>query len=119
MSDERGLPIRTFDVEGTKMDFRAGRDVVEGRLDTAFTGLQPETDGRSVVEVRQRDRSVKLWMDEHYTHVMIYRPDDGRGLAVEPMTCAPNMLKTGDGLVVLKGGARFEATWGLETFRKS
>jgi aldose 1-epimerase len=119
VSDERGLPIRTFDVEGTKMDFRAGRDVVESHLDTAFTGLQSESDGRTVVQVFLRDRSVKLWMDEHYTHVMIYRPEDGRGLAVEPMTCAPNMLKTGDGLTVLKGGATFEATWGLENFRNS
>jgi aldose 1-epimerase len=119
VSDERGLPIRTFDVEGTKMDFRAGRGVGNSRLDTAFTGLQADGDGRAVVDVHLRDRSVKLWMDEHYTHVMIYRPDDGQGLAVEPMTCAPNMLKTGDGLVVLKGGASFEATWGLETFRNS
>jgi aldose 1-epimerase len=120
ISDERGLPIRSFTVEGTKMDFRSGRDVVtESRLDNAFTGLQPDSDGRAVVDVALRDRSVKLWMDEHYTHVMIYRPDGGHSLAVEPMTCAPNMLKTGDGLIVLKAGATFDATWGLETFRSS
>jgi aldose 1-epimerase len=120
VSDERGLPIRSFAVEGTKMDFRTGRDVVsETQLDNAFTGLHPESDGRVVVEVALRQRSVRLWMDEHYTHVMIFRPDGGQSLAVEPMTCAPNMLRTGDGLVVLKGGASLEATWGLQAFRNA
>jgi aldose 1-epimerase len=37
-----------------------------------------------------------------------------RGLAVEPMTCAPNALAGGgDGLIELAPGASASATWGL------
>jgi len=35
------------------------------------------------------------------------------GLAVEPMTCAPNAFRSGDGLEVLDPGATTSATWGL------
>jgi hypothetical protein len=30
------------------------------------------------------------------------------------MTCPPDMLRSGEGRIVLAPGARFEATWGLE-----
>ena len=36
-----------------------------------------------------------------------------RGLAVEPMTCAPDMLHNGVGRLVLGEGETFEAAWGL------
>jgi aldose 1-epimerase len=36
-----------------------------------------------------------------------------RGLAVEPMTAAPDMLRSGDGLVVLDPGQEWSGTWGI------
>jgi aldose 1-epimerase len=36
-----------------------------------------------------------------------------RGLAVEPMTCAPNMLQSGDGRRVLAEGESLDVAWGL------
>jgi aldose 1-epimerase len=36
-----------------------------------------------------------------------------RGLAVEPMTCAPNAFRSGDGLRRLEPGASFTASWGI------
>jgi aldose 1-epimerase len=59
-------------------------------------------------------------MDRAFTHLMIYSGDTlaevdrrRRGLAVEPMTCAPDMLRNGDGRLVLEEGEIFEARWGL------
>jgi aldose 1-epimerase len=40
-------------------------------------------------------------------------PERRRGLAVEPMTCAPNALQSGEGLVVLEPGATHSARWGI------
>jgi aldose 1-epimerase len=36
-----------------------------------------------------------------------------RGLAVEPMTCAPNAFRSGDGLLRLEPGGGFEGSWGI------
>ena len=36
-----------------------------------------------------------------------------RGLAAEPMTCAPDALNSGEDLVVLAPGESTSATWGL------
>jgi aldose 1-epimerase len=59
-------------------------------------------------------------MDRAYTHLQIFTGDTvdqvdrrRRGLAVEPMTCAPDMLHNGFGRLVLDEGETFEAVWGL------
>jgi aldose 1-epimerase len=35
------------------------------------------------------------------------------GLAVEPMTCPPNALRSGTDLVVLRPRARWTGSWGI------
>jgi len=43
-------------------------------------------------------------------------PDPGRrrrGLGIEPMTCAPNALQSGDGLRILQAGESFTSAWGI------
>jgi len=37
------------------------------------------------------------------------------GLAVEPMTCPPNALATGQDLLVLEPGQAWSAPWGIST----
>ncbi len=137
-SDGRGLPVGRDAVEGTKLDFRRGRIIGEAVLDVAFTGLERGDDGRAVVELTPTGRApagggaagadspgygIRFWIDRAYTHLMIFSGDTlgdaarrRRGLAVEPMTCAPDMLRSGDGRLVLEPGESFEAAWGLETF---
>jgi aldose 1-epimerase len=123
-SDDRGLPLARFAVEGTEVDFRSLRRIGDQRLDTAFTGLARDDRGRTTVEVGGPGDgsapSVRLWVDSAFTHLMVFSGDTvtperrRRGLAIEPMTCAPNMLQSGDGLIVLGCGESFEAAWGLE-----
>jgi aldose 1-epimerase len=36
-----------------------------------------------------------------------------RGLAIEPMTCAPDAFNSGAGLVVLQPGDEHSSTWGI------
>jgi aldose 1-epimerase len=130
-SDGRGLPVGRHEVEGTELDFRRGRTIGEAVLDVAFTSLERGPDGRAVVELTPTDRAgagsaaygVRVWMDRAYTHLMIFSGDTlgdaarrRRGLAVEPMTCAPDMLRSGDGRLILEPGQTFAAAWGLQTF---
>jgi len=36
-----------------------------------------------------------------------------RGVAIEPMTCAPDAFNSGAGLLVLQPGEQHRSTWGI------
>ena len=36
-----------------------------------------------------------------------------RSIAIEPMTCPPNALRTGTGVIELEEGERWSRTWGI------
>jgi aldose 1-epimerase len=69
------------------------------------------------------DRAVTLWQDESFPYLMVFtgdtlpEPHRRRGLAVEPMTCAPDAFNSGDGLLVLAPGETFTGSWGIEPHR--
>jgi aldose 1-epimerase len=58
-------------------------------------------------------------MDDTYSCVQVFTGDTlpadarRRGVAVEPMTCAPNAFNSGDGLRVLAAGETLTARWWL------
>ncbi|HEX4863620.1 MAG TPA: hypothetical protein VFV02_06085, partial [Acidimicrobiales bacterium] len=69
-------------------------------------------------------QATRLWMDERFTHVMVYTGDTlpetdrrRRGIAIEPMTCAPDMLRNRDGLVLLPEGSSLQTAWGVEILK--
>jgi aldose 1-epimerase len=120
--DERGLPTGSVEVAGTELDFGSGRLVGPTRLDTAFTDLVRDGDGRARVEVERPGADgggVTLWMDERFAYVMVYTGDTlppgerRRSIAVEPMTCPPDALRSGEAVVELPPGARWTASWGI------
>jgi aldose 1-epimerase len=123
-ADERGIPVERFGVTGTDFDFTTSRPIGPARLDVAFTDLHRDDDGRTrVVVAGPDDDGVCLWLDRNYTHLMVYTGDTladpgrrRRGLAVEPMTGAPDLLNNGDGRRVLEPDATFDAVWGIESF---
>jgi len=49
--------------------------------------------------------------------VQVFTPPDlvgrGRAVAVEPMTCPPDALNTGDGLITLAPDATWSGSWGI------
>jgi aldose 1-epimerase len=119
-SDSRGLPAEAASVEGTEYDFREPRALGETVLDNAFTDLERDPDGLARVELRDpdADRALSLWLDESYPYLQLFTGDplpsvSRRSLAVEPMTCAPNAFRTGDGVVVLEPGQSTTASWGI------
>lgn len=126
IGDDRGLPVAVQAVEELGLDFRGGRLIADTQLDTGFTDLARSAEGRAVVEIRGRSEAdaMQLWMDASYTHLMVYTGDTlsdekrrRRGLAVEPMTCAPDMLRNGDGLLRLEEGQTFQGFWGLRKLK--
>jgi aldose 1-epimerase len=118
-SNGRGIPIGRQHVQDTELDFRSARQIGGANIDHGFTDLEWDGSGVARVELASSvdETSVVLWVDESYPYVMVFTgdlPEVGRrGLAVEPMTCAPNAFRSGDGLLVLEPGASTTGAWGI------
>jgi aldose 1-epimerase len=105
---ERQVPVGREPVAGTEFDFHP------------FTDLDRDSDVRAWVRLTGADgRTVSLWCDESYSVLQLYTGDTlapkrrRRGLAAEPMTCPPNALQTGEGIVRLEPGEMFLGRWGV------
>jgi aldose 1-epimerase len=123
-TDARGLPTGKHPVDGTGYDFRQPRTLGVTDIDHAFTALRRDADERARVELRAPDgsRHAALWFDSSFAFVQLYTghslPEPSRrrrSIAIEPMTCAPNAFRTGDGLIMLAAGERWAGEWGIET----
>ncbi|MDA8268595.1 MAG: aldose 1-epimerase family protein [Actinomycetota bacterium] len=123
VTDERGLPTADASVAGTELDFAAGRTVGPTRLDTAFTDLVRDDDGRAVARLVAPDRSraVALWVDRSFRYLMVYTGDTvdpaarrRRAIAIEPMTCPPDAFRSGTGVLRLEPGSSFTGVWGID-----
>jgi aldose 1-epimerase len=123
-TDERGLPLSSEPVEGTPWDFRAGRQLGDLALDTPFAELTLDGDGRAVVRLVRADRThgVEVWCGEGTGYLQVFSGDTlapqrrRRGLAVEPMSCAPDAFNSGAGLVTLQPGQSHTLSWGLQAW---
>ncbi len=118
--EERQFPTGREAVEGSEFDFRATRRLGDVRVDSAFTDLMRDNTGHAVTRLSRPDGScIEVWVDEHYPFVEIFTGDTlapsrrRRGLAVEPMTCAPNAFQSGEGLVRLEPGRSLTTHWGV------
>ena len=118
-ANERQLPTGTTSVDGTEFDFRAGRRLGDQKLDTPFTDLDRDQDGRAWARLTAPDGSrTEIWVDEHYPIIEIFTGDTLSpprrrvGLGTEPMTCPPNAFQTGNGLTRLEPGQSLTTTWG-------
>jgi aldose 1-epimerase len=121
ISDDRGLPTGRASVVGTEFDFTRRRPIGMTVLDTAFTGLQREGDGRARIELDHPDGAcgATLWCGDRFNYVMVYSgdtlepPQRRKGLAVEPMSCPPDAFRSGTDVAVLRAGGRWTGSWGI------
>ena len=121
--DDRGLPTGVLTpVEGTEFDFTGSRFVGPAVLDTAYTGLERDADGRAraSLDVPGGVTGATLWVDAAFPYLMVYTGDTlaekhrrRRAVAIEPMSCPPNALRTGKDLVNLEPGQQWTARWGI------
>ena len=121
--DDRLLPKGLAAVDGTDRDFREPRVLGETALDTAYTKVAADLDGRWRVTLAhsRTGRAVTLWADATaYPWLQVFTGDSlpptsrrTSGIAVEPMTCPPDAFNSGDDLLVLEPGQEFAASWGV------
>jgi aldose 1-epimerase len=126
MLDARGIPRGSERIEETAFDFRRGRELAGVRLDDCFTDLwlMPDEEvpaqaaWQAVLSTGDGHRSA-LWADEAWPYVMCYTGDTlapadrRRGVAIEPMTCPPNALRSGEAVVTIAPRARWSGMFGI------
>jgi aldose 1-epimerase len=113
-----GLPTGPATAVPAELDLRSGRPVKELDLDNAFGGAAPaEGDTHVRHHLAAPDGTTELWADPVFGYVQVFTPPDlvgrGRAVAVEPMTCPPDALNTGDGLITLAPDATWSGSWGI------
>jgi len=119
--DERLLPVgERVTLDGDAFDFRPpGRALGDTVLDTAYSSLVRDADGRAWVRVAGAGRRVSVWCDDGFDWLQTFTSDTLGGddhrayFAAEPMTCPANALATGDDLIVLAPGGASEHTFGI------
>jgi len=115
--DDRKIPTGRVEVAGGDLDFRDGRQIGDTLLDTAYTDLDRDSDGRATVVLRGPEGGVELWMDAAHHWAQVYSADDltppRSALAVEPMTAPPDAFNSGDDLLSLEPGATQSLSWGV------
>lgn len=114
--DDKQLPVGVRTVAGSTYDLRRGRRLRDVRFDDCFTGITTEN-GRGVAELRTPAGGAQLWFDETFRFLQVFTADpltrNQPGVAIEPMTCAPNAFNTGAGLIVLDPGGTWTGSWGI------
>ena len=114
VADERGLPTGSAPVADEGLDFREPRPIGQAKLDHCFTDLERDDRGRAAARVGR----TTLWVDESFPYLMVFTGDglpdvERRSVAVEPMTCAPNAFRSGEGLIRLEPGQAHAGRWGI------
>lgn len=117
--DGRQLPVGDELVSGTGFEL-AGRALRGLQLDDCYTDLTLGLDDRWHAILDMADRRAEIWADAAFGYVMCYtgdsigeRADRRKAIAIEPMTCPPNALRTGKALIELSPGDRWTASWGI------
>jgi aldose 1-epimerase len=111
-----GLPTGPLEPVAGDLDFRDGQPLAGRDLDHAFGDCVP-LEGLVRHRLTGPGGAVELWADPDFGFVQVFTPDDhpdrGRAVAVEPMTCPPDALNTGAGLIHLDPGERWTGSWGV------
>jgi len=114
--DDRLLPV---DVQELAEPIGELRGV---ELDTAYTGLRFDADGRCRAVLSSDRGEITVWADEQfgwwqvYTSGMFDRSDPRyrRSVAIEAMTCGPDAFNSGTDLIELAAGESWSGRWGVQ-----
>jgi aldose 1-epimerase len=107
---------------GSEFDFSTGRPLGSMRLDTGFCDLVREPDDSVRVELDHPDgeRGLTLWADSGFSYLMVYTGDNAKdaarrrtSIAIEPMTCPPDALRSGTSVIDLPAGSEWRGSWGI------
>lgn len=110
--DDKLTPLGLREVDELGVNFNQARVLGAASLDHAFTDL-PEGAWELRITDTRSGRAVALTTESRWVQLYSGEEVDRTGLAVEPMTCAPNAFNNGLGLVWLAPGETHSFGYGL------
>lgn len=115
VTDDRMLPTGTRPAEAALRD---GVRVGDVSLDTGFTDLARDADGRVRHSLTAPDgRRVTLWQGEGFDYVQVYTatnyPGTPLAVAIEPMTAPADAFNSGLGIRRLAPDETWTLHWGI------
>ena len=118
--DGRLLPIGAAKVAGDAYDFTSPRRLGQATLDTAFGDVEHADDGRSTVLLSAPDgRTRSIWADgairwwQVFTGDSLHGARHRRSVAIEPMTCTQDSLRSFSDNFLIKPWYTWRGTWGI------
>jgi len=119
--DDRQLPTgEILPLVGNDLDFSARKSVSGHEIDCTYTELIRDDSGLATAVVADaHGAEVELSVDRNFPYLQVYTGDAlerGRrrtAIAVEPMTCPPDALRSGKDVVVLEPGQHWAGSWRL------
>ncbi|MGB0523264.1 MAG: aldose 1-epimerase [Flammeovirgaceae bacterium] len=85
-------------------------------FDTCFE-LQEANRAITVVKHQSDGFQLKVFQEMgmgQYNFLQLYIPEDRTSLAIEPMTCVPDVFNNGKGLIILQPNETIQLKWGME-----
>lgn len=119
--DDRQLPMgEILPVAGHQLDFSRRKSLSGHELDVTYTELLRDDGGLATVVLGDSvGGEIELSVDRNFPYIQVYTGDQlerGRrrtSVAVEPMTCPPDALRSGKDVVVLEPGQHWAGSWRL------
>jgi aldose 1-epimerase len=119
--NERQLPTgEILPLAGHQLDFAKRKSLSGHELDVTYTDLVRDDTGLAVAYLEDaRGGEVELSVDRNFPYFQVYTGDHlekGRrrtSVAIEPMTCPPDALRSGKDVVVLEPGQHWAGSWRL------
>jgi aldose 1-epimerase len=119
--DERQLPTgEILPLAGNQIDFSKRKSLSGHELDVTYTDLLRDDTGLAVATLEDANGGeIELSVDRNFPYFQVYTGDQlekGRrrtSVAIEPMTCPPDALRSGKDVVVLEPGQHWAGSWRL------
>lgn len=123
--DERQLPTgEILPLSGGLLDFSKRKSLSGHELDVTYTELVRDDSGMAVATLEDATgAAVELSVDRNFPYLQVFTGDTlerGRrrtSVAIEPMTCPPDALRSGKDVVVLEPGQHWAGSWRLRRTR--
>jgi aldose 1-epimerase len=116
--DDRRLPTGKLVAAEGVYDRREPAPIGDAILDVTYAELVRDETGWATVRLAVEDSgTVELCVDRTFPYLQVFTGDTlvgprrRSGVAVEPMTCPPDALRTRRDLVVLEPGQRWTGSW--------
>ncbi|HVB51093.1 MAG TPA: aldose 1-epimerase family protein [Acidimicrobiales bacterium] len=119
--NDRQLPTgEILPLASSQLDFSKRKSLSGHELDVTYTELIRDDTGLAIATLEDAGGGeIELSVDRNFPYLQVYTGDQlekGRrrtAVAIEPMTCPPDALRSGKDVVVLEAGQHWAGSWRL------